>query len=208
MGMIFMWPVNFTPSGFALCDGTLMQIQQNNALYAILGTRYGGNGTTTFGLPDLRNRVPRGLNVVDGPTALGGSDTYGGNATGAVNIALTAANLPSHNHTTGGGTLSISIPVSTDNTANTDTPGPTTVLTRGNVTAGLNTTPTKQYTTVAASTTLLPFNATLPAGTTGNTGTGTPLAAPVVVPLLIPTLPAYCPLNFIIATQGIFPTRN
>jgi len=207
LGMIFMWPVAWTPNGFALCNGALLPVQQNAALFSLLGTTYGGNGSSTFGLPDFRNRVPRGLNTVSSPPTPGGSDTYSGNATGAVNITLTAANLPSHNHSTGGATISISIPVSTDNSANTDIPGPTMVLTRGTVTAGLNTSPTKQYTAVAATTNLLPFNATLPAGTTGNTGTGTPLAAPVVVPLLIPTLPAYCPTNFIIATQGIYPSR-
>lgn len=78
-------------------------------------------------------------------------------------------------------------------------------LKKGFTTSGLTTNPTKQYNTAAATTNLSPFNATVPAGNTGNIRTGTPLAAPVTVPLTIPTLPAYCPVNFIIATEGVYP---
>jgi len=208
LGSITLWPVPWTPAGYALCNGAVLPLNQNQALYALLGTRYGGDGVNTFGLPDFRNRVPRGLNNVTDPPTLGGSDTYAGNATGSTSITLTVPNLPPHNHSTPSGNISISIPVSVDNTANIEIPGPTTVLTRGTVTSGLNTNPTKQYTAKAASTNLLPFNAPLPASNTGSTGTGTPLLAPVSIPLLIPTLPAYCPINFIIATVGIFPSRN
>lgn len=208
LGTIILWPIPFAPVGYAVCNGATIQIQQNQALFSLLGTRYGGNGTTTFQLPDFRNRVPRGLNNVTDPTALGGSDVYTGSASGAATATLTTANLPSHNHPTVAGTLSISIPVSNDNTNNTDTPGPTTVLTRGIISSGISSNPTKQYTTVAPTTNLLPFNAAIPAGNTGNTGNGTPLVAPVTIPLTIPTLPAYCPVNFIIAIQGTYPSRN
>jgi len=208
LGTIILWPIPFAPVGYALCNGASLAVQQNAALFSLLGTRYGGDGQTTFKLPDLRNRVPRGLNNPTDATALGGSDVYAGNANGTVNITLTAANLPSHNHAVNTATLSISIPVSVDNTTNTDTPGPTTVLTKGLVSSGISSNPTKQYTTLAPTTNLLPFNVTTPASNTGNTGTGTPLAAPVIVPLTIPTLPAYCPVNFIIAIQGAYPSRN
>ena len=58
IGMIFMFGGNFAPLGFALCNGQLLAISQNQALFAILGTTFGGNGQTTFGLPDLRGRSP------------------------------------------------------------------------------------------------------------------------------------------------------
>lgn len=210
LGTIFLWPVPFVPVGYAVCNGAALNVLQNSALYSLLGTRYGGNGTTTFNLPDFRNRVPRGLNNITDATALGGNDAYAGNANGSVTITLASANLPAHSHTIAAGTASISIPVSVDTGSNTDTPGPTTVLTKGFTSTGLNSNPTKQYTTVAPTTNLLPFNATVPAGNTGITGSGTPtpLVAPVTIPLAIPTLPAYCPVNFIISTEGIYPQRS
>lgn len=55
LGQIELFPYGFAPQDWALCDGRLLQINQNQALYALLGTTYGGNGTTTFGLPDLRS---------------------------------------------------------------------------------------------------------------------------------------------------------
>lgn len=58
IGEIKMFAGNFAPRGFALCDGQLLPISQNSALFSILGTTYGGDGRTTFGLPDLRGRVP------------------------------------------------------------------------------------------------------------------------------------------------------
>lgn len=60
LGTIAMFGFNFVPRGWAFCNGQIMSIQQNTALFSLLGTTYGGNGTTTFGLPDLRGRVPVG----------------------------------------------------------------------------------------------------------------------------------------------------
>ena len=58
---IRIFPFNFAPKGWALCDGQILPISQNTALFSLLGTMYGGNGTTTFALPDLRNAAPVGL---------------------------------------------------------------------------------------------------------------------------------------------------
>ncbi|RYZ37101.1 MAG: phage tail protein, partial [Myxococcaceae bacterium] len=58
LGQIIMFGGDFAPRGWALCNGALLPIAQNQALFAILGTTYGGNGTTTFALPDLRGRFP------------------------------------------------------------------------------------------------------------------------------------------------------
>ncbi len=68
IGEIMLWPINFAPYGWAFCDGSLLSIQQNQALFALLGTRYGGNGTTNFALPDLRGRVPLGAGTGSGLT--------------------------------------------------------------------------------------------------------------------------------------------
>src|SRR5579862_5156520 len=93
LGMIAIFPYNFAPSGWAFCNGQILPISQNTALFSLLGTTYGGNGTTTFALPDLRSRVPVGLG--QGP----GLSNYNlGQAGGAENVALTINQLPAHTH--------------------------------------------------------------------------------------------------------------
>lgn len=86
---IFTW--DWAPRGWALCNGALMNLQQNAALYALIGVLYGGNGTTNFNLPDLRGRSPRHLSQQQPQVGLSG---------GAENVVLTAANLPAHTHST------------------------------------------------------------------------------------------------------------
>ena len=94
LGAIFMFAGNFAPRGFALCQGQLLAISQNAALFSILGTTYGGNGTTTFALPDLRGRGPIGQGQGPGlPNVTLGE--VGGNS----NITILTGNLPAHTHT-------------------------------------------------------------------------------------------------------------
>ena len=85
---------NFAPRGWATCDGQLLPISQNTALFSLLGTTYGGNGTSTFGLPDLRGRAP--LNVGQGP---GLTNRVLGEQSGAATVTLVANQLPAHTHT-------------------------------------------------------------------------------------------------------------
>jgi microcystin-dependent protein len=93
LGEIRMFAGNFAPRGWAFCYGQLLSIAQNSALFAILGTTYGGNGTTTFALPDLRGRVPIGTGAGPGltPRSLG-------ELSGQENVTLTAQQMPSHAH--------------------------------------------------------------------------------------------------------------
>jgi microcystin-dependent protein len=93
IGEIIMFGGNFAPRGWALCDGQLLPIAQNSALFSILGTTYGGDGRTTFALPDLRGRVS--MHAGNGP---GLSDRRLGQRGGAETATLTVANLPSHTH--------------------------------------------------------------------------------------------------------------
>jgi microcystin-dependent protein len=79
---------NFPPKGWALCNGQFLPINQNQALFSILGTTYGGNGTTNFALPNMQGRVP----------AHPGASLVLGESGGAEGIALTTAQIPSHNH--------------------------------------------------------------------------------------------------------------
>lgn len=94
IGQISLFAFNFAPRFWAQCNGQLLPINQNQALFALLGTSYGGNGTTNFALPDLRGRVP-----VHYGTAVTGTPYQIGQTGGAESVALTTVNLPSHNHT-------------------------------------------------------------------------------------------------------------
>ena len=93
VGEIRMFAGNFSPRGWALCDGQLLAVSQNDALFSLLGTIYGGDGRTTFGLPDLRGRVP--IHAGQGP---GLSDRRLGTKSGAEQVTLTTNQLPSHTH--------------------------------------------------------------------------------------------------------------
>src|SRR5215471_1460128 len=96
IGTILMFAGNFAPLNWAFCDGALLAIAQYTALFSILGTTYGGNGTTNFGLPDLRGRVP--LHVGGSQPGPGLSVYVLGEKTGVENVTLTNAQLPIHNH--------------------------------------------------------------------------------------------------------------
>lgn len=93
VGEIRMFAGNFAPRGWAFCDGQLLAVSQNDALFSLLGTIYGGDGRTTFGLPDLRGRLP--IHSGHGP---GLSERRLGAKGGAENVTLTVNQLPSHGH--------------------------------------------------------------------------------------------------------------
>ena len=93
IGEITLFAGNFAPRGWAFCDGQLLSINQNQALFSILGTTYGGDGRTTFGLPDLRGRTP--IHAGTGP----GLSTYRlGSKGGTETVTLTTAQMPSLSH--------------------------------------------------------------------------------------------------------------
>jgi microcystin-dependent protein len=94
LGSISFWGANFAPRGYALCSGQLLPISQNQALFSLLGTTYGGDGRTTFALPDLQGRVAVGFG--QGP---GLSDVPLGVKAGANTATLTISTMPAHNHT-------------------------------------------------------------------------------------------------------------
>ena len=93
VGEIRMFAGNFAPRGWAFCDGQLLAVSQNDALFSLFGTIYGGDGRTTFGLPDLRGRVP--IHAGQGP---GLSNRRLGAKSGAEKVTLTTNQLPSHTH--------------------------------------------------------------------------------------------------------------
>jgi len=118
VGEIRMFAGNFAPRGWAFCDGQLLAVSQNDALFSLLGTIYGGDGRTTFGLPDLRGRIP--IHAGTGP---GLSPRRLGAKSGAEKVTLTVNQMPSHTHR---------LNVSTE-PANLPNPSPDAVLATSNV---------------------------------------------------------------------------
>ncbi len=100
LSQILLFAGNFAPKYWAFCNGQLISISQNAALFSLLGTNYGGNGTTTFGLPDLRGRVAVGTG--QGP---GLSYIQLGQMSGTESVTLNLTQIPSHSHQLTGSTL-------------------------------------------------------------------------------------------------------
>ena len=93
LGTILPFGFNFAPNGWAQCNGQLLSISQNAALFSLLGVQYGGNGTTNFALPDLRGRVPKGSG-----TGSGLPPYVTGQFAGQESVPLLQANIPQHTH--------------------------------------------------------------------------------------------------------------
>ena len=94
IGQIMIFAGNFAPAGWALCHGQLMPISENDALFNLIGTTYGGDGQSTFGLPDLQGRAPLHMGQGSGLS----SYVIGQNG-GVESVTLTTQQIPSHNHT-------------------------------------------------------------------------------------------------------------
>jgi len=173
---------NFAPKGWAFCSGQILPIAQNQALFSLLGTTYGGNGQTTFALPDLRSRVAIGFGQGPGLTnyALG---QVGGTET----VTLAINQMPAHTHAFNPGTLAINAVSGPGNTQS-----PANALPAADATGV-----TATYSTAAADTTMAP-GALVGTPTIGNTGGAQP----------VPILQPYLALTYIIALVGIFPSRN
>lgn len=171
IGEIIMFAGNFAPRGWAFCQGQLLSIAQNTALFSILGTTYGGNGQTTFGLPDFRGRVPVGQGT--GP---GLSSYVLGELSGVENTTILSSQMPPHTHV-----ATVSLKAST--AAANDTLPTNNYLADGNA-----------YQT-ATDTTMNPGAVTVSNSIAGG---GQPIS--ILQPFLC--------INFIIALEGIFPSRN
>ncbi len=171
---IRMFAGTFAPRGNAFCNGQLLSIAQNTALFSLVGTTYGGNGQTTFGLPNLQGRAPIGAG--QGP---GLANQTLGQSSGLAAVTLIASQIPQHGHTLTAGTVSPQNPAQ-----QTATPGPTAFL-------GLSG-PNSTYSDVAT-----PAQQFHPSAL-GSTGSSQPHE----------NMQPYLAINFIIATQGIYPSRN
>ena len=197
IGTILMWAGSWVPRNWALCDGTQLRIMDYQALYSIIGVRYGGDARTTFNLPDLRNRVPMGLQVASQAPGATGAASQNLIVTGAATGMIAANQLPTLT-----GTASVQIPANNAPVATnlTDTPGPTGVFAKGG--AGNNL--AKIYTSDAANTNLKPFDAPV---TIGSPSAQQPLSLPVSLSGQVSTIQPSMTLNFIICLLGLYPDR-
>ncbi|HET7865961.1 MAG TPA: tail fiber protein [Burkholderiaceae bacterium] len=199
LGEIRMVGFNFAPRGWLFCQGQLLPISQNTALFSLLGTTFGGDGISTFALPDYRSRQAVGIGTGPGLTTI-----IQGEKAGTETVTMGISQMPEHTHTavpapyTASLSGPISIPAATTGTTQS-APVNTAVL--GACTASGR--PAGLYNTGTPDTQLAPFTATVsgqvtPGATTiGATGSSQPL----------PIRNPYLGTNFIIATEGIFPSR-
>ena len=186
LGMIITVPYNFAPQGWAFCAGQLLPISQNTALFALIGTTFGGDGVTTFALPDLRSRVPAGSG--QGP----GLSNYDlGEIGGTENVTLTISQMPAHNHV-----ITLNNLTATANARNT----------AGNSQSPVGNVPAAEAAGVTATYSNAPANATMASGAVTVTGTATASVTGSNLPL--PVLSPFLTVNYCIALQGIFPSRN
>lgn len=170
VGQIITTGFGFAPRGFAPCNGQLMPIAQNQALFSLLGTMYGGDGQTTFALPNMQSRTPVGAG--QGGGGWSPSPYQFGETGGVENVTLLTPQLPAHNHNLCGVTTA----------ANGRNPS--------NNFYGTTSTPIYASTGKA--------QVALSPATIGQTGNTTPH----------PNLQPYCAINFCIALQGVYPSRN
>ncbi len=177
LAQIMMFGGNFAPRGWAFCDGQLLSINANQALFSLLGTTYGGDGRTTFGLPDLRGRVS--MHAGHGP---GLSNRNLGQKGGAEHVVLNNTQIPSHNHT-GTGKIACNFNPGTPATTTNPVNG-TFSLADSNI---YNTSTPNQYMAENA------VNVT-----TGHTGGN----------LSHTNIQPFTCVNYIIALQGVFPSRS
>lgn len=215
LGTILPIGFNYAPRGWAFCNGQLLAISQNSALFSLLGTTYGGNGTSTFALPDLRGRVPVGsqgagpgiANIEPGQSAGANNVTVIGNGVSSVTLSL--ANLPAHTHavTIDAAAFATTMQASTGTSGTSTTPTAGAFLSAspgGPGSASIySTSPSGQVNLGGVATNVGPSAVTL-----GNTGNGLPVAIPVSTTTAVSIMQPYLGVNFIIALQGIFPSRN
>ncbi len=174
LGEIKIMSFNFAPKGWAMCNGQLLSIQQNTALFSLFGTAYGGNGVSTFALPNLQGLTPAGV---------GKQFNVQGMVTGEATHTLLISEVPSHTHP-----MAVSTTGPLENATGRNPQG--TIPAQQALIAGSPVTPVQIWGTGPMSTT---FNPTMVAPVGGNPHENRQ---------------PYLAINFCVALQGIFPSRN
>lgn len=178
IGEIKIFGFNFAPRGHATCQGQILPISQNTALFSLLGTTYGGNGITTFALPDLQGRVAKNQGQGSGLP-----EYVMGEMGGSTSVTISTLNMPAHNHPATG--ITANLPVASG-VGNSNSP----------VGHYLAQAPVDMYATAA--TAGKNYSSLAVSGNTGIAGGSQPIG--IENPYLV--------VNYSIALEGIFPSRN
>jgi microcystin-dependent protein len=183
IGTVKLFGFNFAPRGWLLAQGQLLSIAQNTALFSLLGTTYGGDGVTTFALPDLRGRAAVGQGQLTG-----GSVYTIGETRGSENTTLTISQMPAHLHTATAATTAILSAESTQ--ANAQNPANKCLASGTNIYAdedpAQNRAMAPSCITATTTVTIAPTGGSLPVS--------------ILQPLLV--------MNYSVCTEGLFPPRN
>lgn len=177
LGNITVFAGNFAPRSWMFCQGQLLAISQYDALFALIGTTYGGDGQTTFALPDLRSRV-----AVHAGQGQGLSQYVIGQAAGTENVTLLSTNLPMHTHNVN--SFTVSQTASTASTSGVSNPQGAYPASGAQV-----------YANSSDGNHMAPYTSVT---TTPIAGSNQPLSI----------LQPYMAMNYVIAVEGIFPSRN
>jgi len=197
VGTIMAWAPNFAPYQWAYCQGQTLAVSTNQVLFALIGTTYGGNGTTNFQLPNLAGRVAIGAG-----TGIGLSPYVLGQVGGAQSINLSLAQLPTHTHVAS--VTGISLSSITIQASNADATDHAPSSTANSIAAPYdvnNVNPIAGFNNSAPNT---PLNVAASATVGGGSVTVATAGSSQPVSLLQP----YLAINYIIALQGIYPPRN
>lgn len=188
------WGPSWSPRGWSICKGQLLPISQNTTVFSLIGNIYGGDGRTTFALPDLRGRAPIGYGQSPGT-----SSHPQGARQGSETQVLTVLEMPSHTHTAATQNLSSSIPASTTD-GDTNVPRQDKVLAKGIVpeSGALQQRIANVYIDATKADTTLQAGAVTGSVINSNTGGDQPFS--ILQPITA--------INFIFCMQGIFPSRN
>ncbi|MBN1989293.1 MAG: phage tail protein [Bacteroidales bacterium] len=184
IAQICLFGFNWAPQGWAYCDGSLIAVQQNTALYSLLGTNFGGDGRNNFGLPDLRGRVAVGQGTGTGLTPRSFSEK-----SGFESVVLTENQMPIHSHAAAFTGTSVTI--------------------KASAAAGAYAAPSGRSNTLAASSNGMIYNNTTPdvALNTAGSSEGTVAVGNAGAGQGHMNMQPYLVLNYCIATQGYYPSR-
>lgn len=192
IAMIKLFGGNFAPRGWALCNGQIFSIAQNTALFSILGTTYGGNGQTTFALPNLQGKTAVGAGV-----GQGGTNYVLGQVAGTESISILTTNMPAHIHPITN--VSLTLPANADNSvANSALAGGNRLANSPKTGSGPNAATLNTYTSATANPVYVGGQTATASGQTASTGGSLPISI----------MQPYLALTYIICLEGIFPSRN
>ncbi len=200
----------YAPYGWAVCNGTVLTISQNSALFALFGTLYGGDGRSTFGIPDLQGRVIVGTGQGPGLSNYTQGETGGIESISAAAV-LTAANMPQHTHTAdiSGLTSSGTVTVNCNDTAGSQTTGAQAYFGKAGAVNGKTVYDTNVYNTITPNKTMNDGTAAFSGSVGGSIAVSVSgYASPLPISITGDNRQPFQSLLYVVALQGIYPSRG